>query len=172
MNNYQNQNQNQNRFQKNRFQDAEESKYKTEVVEIKRVSKKTKGGNQIGFTALVVVGDKEGSIGIAHSKAKDVASAIRKAERRARRVVKEIDYDKELKSLKYPVEVKYKSTKIILKPAKEGTGLIAGGPVRVIAESVGLENLVAKIIGSRNKSTVVRGTFNALMKYKIKKTND
>ena len=163
MNNYQNQ---------NKFQNAEESKYKTGVVEIKRVSKKTKGGNQIGFTALVVVGDKEGSVGIAHSKAKDVASAIRKAERRARRVVKEIDYNKEAKSLKYPVEIKYKSTKILLKPAKEGTGLIAGGPVRVIAESVGLENLVAKIIGSWNKSTVVRGTFNALMKYQVRKSND
>lgn len=156
MNNYQNQ---------NRFQNPEESKYKTEVIEIKRVSKKTKGGNQIGFTALVVVGDKEGSIGIAHSKAKDVASAIRKAERRARRMVRKIDYDEEARSLKYSVEIKYKSTKILLKPAKKGTGLIAGGPVRTIAESVGLENLVAKIIGSRNKSAVVRGTFNALMKY-------
>jgi len=145
--------------------DQEGTKTESRIIEIKRVSKKTKGGNQISFTALVVAGDKEGKLGIALSKAKDVQGAIIKAERKAKRTMAQIALEPKNKTIPYPVEIKYEASRILLKPAKAGTGLIAGGPIRIMAELAGIENIVAKIFGSRNKTTIVYGTYKAFLKF-------
>ncbi len=143
----------------------EEKEIESRVIEIKRVSKKTKGGNQISFTALVVVGDRQGGLGIALTKAKDVQGAILKGEKKAKKTMIKIVFDPEKKTIPYPAEVKYKASRILLKPAKGGTGLIAGGPIRIMAELAGIENMVAKIFGSRNKTAVVYATFNAFLQF-------
>jgi len=136
------------------------------VVQIKRVNKKTKGGNQISFTALVVVGDGKGRVSYSLQRAKDVGSAIRKGMKKAREEMVKITIKDG--TIPCPIKVKYKSAKVILKPARSGTGLIAGGPLRVIANAAGIENLVAKILGSRNKMINVQAAFKAFEMIKDK----
>ncbi len=130
------------------------------VIEIKRVSKKTKGGNQISFTALVVVGDGEGQVGVALGKAKDVASAIRKGARLAKKNL--IKVPLKGTTIPHPIEHRFKAAHILLKPARPGSGLIAGGPVRVVASAAGIKDLVAKILGSRNKAVNTWAAYEAL----------
>ena len=120
--------------------------YEERVIQIKRVSKKTKGGNKIGFTALVVIGNKKGKVGIGLGKSESVASAIRKAIQRAKDSVVEID----LKG------------NILLRPAPEGSGIIAGGSVRDVVELVGLKDISAKMLGSNNKNNNVKCAIQAL----------
>lgn len=134
------------------------------VINISRTSKKTKGGNRIGFTALMVVGDGKGSLGLGLGKAKDVRSAIDKGVRLAKKRMVEVPL--EGMTIPFSIEHKKKSTKILLKPAKEGTGLIAGGPVREVANAAGIEDLVAKVFGSRNKSNVAYAAWEGLKKIK------
>lgn len=133
-----------------------------EVVEINRISKKTKGGNQIRFSALVVVGDKQGRVGAGLSKAKDVRSAIHKAAAFARRRM----IDVPLTGTTIPFSIRYKlgAAKILLKPAASGTGIIAGGPMRVVLEYAGVKDAVGKILGTNNKITNVYATVEALEK--------
>ena len=140
--------------------------YQESVIQIKRVSKKTKGGNQISFTALVVVGDGKGKVGVALGKAKDVASAIRKGMKLAKK--KMIKIFLRGTTIPYSVECKKKAARVLLKPARGGSGLIAGGPVRVIASAAGIKDLVAKILGSRNKANNVWVTYEALKKLEVK----
>ncbi len=142
-----------------------ETEFKEKVVEIKRVSNTTKGGKQIAFSALVVSGDGKGKVGIGLGKAKSVADAIQKATSRARRAQKSIKLVSG--TIPYILEEKYKAAKIILRPAKPGTGLIAGGAVRAVAEVAGIKDLVSKIRGSRNKSLNVWATVNALSKARV-----
>jgi len=129
------------------------------VVQIKRVSKKTKGGNKISFTALVVVGDGKGKVGYCLARARDVASAIRKGMKKAREKMVRVPLRN--KTIPHQVQVKFKGAQVLLKPAKTGTGLIAGGPMRIISNAVGIEDLVAKMIGSKNKEVNVRATIKA-----------
>ncbi len=131
------------------------------MIEIKRVSKKTKGGNQIGFTALVAVGDGNGKLGIGLAKAKDVSSAIHKAIRRAEKLVVSLSLRGEEKTIPHPLLVKYKATQLLLKPAPVGTGVIAGGAVRSTLDVSGVENVVAKVIGSRNRAAVAHAILKA-----------
>ena len=130
------------------------------VLQIKRVSKKTKGGNQIGFTALVVIGDKKGKIGVALGKAKNVPSAIRKAIRAAKKKAFVVPLSGT--TITKTIKIKYKAARIILKPAPKGTGLVAGGAVRAIAMVAGIEDMVAKCLGSRNLASNAWGTLKAL----------
>jgi small subunit ribosomal protein S5 len=134
------------------------------VIQIKRVSKKTKGGNQISFTALVVVGDRKGRVGYALDRARDVSSAIRKAARKAKNRM--ISIPLESGTITQELEAKFKAAKVLLKPAKKGTGLIAGSSVRVIAEVAGIEDIVAKMMGSKNKVANVAAVFKAFSKIK------
>lgn len=134
------------------------------VIDIRRTSKKTKGGNRIGFTALMVVGDGKGKVGLGLGKAKDVRTAIQKGVRLAKKQMVKIPIKKT--TIPYPIEHERKSTKVLLKPAKEGTGLIAGGSVRDLAKAAGLNDLVAKILGSRNKANCAFATWEALKKLK------
>ncbi|PIU73508.1 30S ribosomal protein S5 [Candidatus Shapirobacteria bacterium CG06_land_8_20_14_3_00_40_12] len=136
------------------------SEFTEKVVKIKRVSKKTKGGNQIAFTALVVSGDKKSRVGVGHGRAKSVADAIQKAIKRAQKSMFTVPIvDGTIGS---SLKIKFKGAIILLRPGKKGSGLIAGGPVRSVVELAGIKDLVSKIIGSRNKSVNVWATFRAL----------
>jgi len=137
-----------------------ESEFTDKVVEIKRVSKKTKGGNQIAFTALVVSGDKKSRVGIGHGRAKSVADAIQKATRRSQRSMITIPIVNG--TISQTIKYKFKGAQILLRPGKQGSGLIAGGPIRSVVELAGIQDIVSKIIGSRNKSINVWATLKAL----------
>jgi small subunit ribosomal protein S5 len=148
----------------NKNQDDRRKRMPQSVIEIRRTSKKTKGGNRIGFTALVAVGDGKGKVGLGLGKANDVRSAIQKGVRIAEKRMVEVP--KRETTIPFGIEHKLKSTKVLLKPAKEGSGLIAGGPVRKIAEVAGIKDLVAKVFGSRNKSNCAYAVWEAFKKIK------
>ncbi len=137
-----------------------ESEFTEKVVQIKRVSKKTKGGNQISFTALVVSGDKKSRVGVGLGKAKSVADAIQKGAKRARNSM--IDVPIVEGTIPSAVKLKYKGALILIRPGKAGSGLIAGGPVRSVVELGGIKDVVSKIIGSKNKAINVWATLKAL----------
>lgn len=140
------------------------SEFSEKVVEIKRVSKKTKGGNQIHFTALVVVGDKKSRVGVALAKARSVADAVTKASKRAQKnliTVPLVDG-----TIAREIKLKFKSARIIIRPGKKGSGMIVGGPVRSVVELVGIKDIVGKVFGTKTKSLNVWATFKALSKLK------
>lgn len=130
------------------------------VVEIKRVSKKTKGGNTMRFSALTVVGDKKGKVGVGLSKAPDVVSAIKKSISAAKR--KMIKVPMSGNTIPYSVEEKFSAARVLLKPAPSGSGIIAGGPMRVVLEAAGIRDAVGKILGTTNKVSNVYATLEAL----------
>ncbi len=134
--------------------------FEERVIRISRVSKKTKGGNKIGFTALVVVGDRKGRVGVALGKANDVLSAIKKGVRKAKK--KLITIPLENGTIPHQIYLKDGAAKILLKPAPKGTGVIAGGPIRSVLELAGVQNIVAKMLGTNNKLSNVNATFKSL----------
>lgn len=136
------------------------SEYSETVIEIKRISKKTKGGNMIRFSALVVVGDKKGKVGLGLAKAGDVSSAIQKSIAAAKR--KMFLAPMKGTTIPYSVNEKYSAAKVLIKPAPNGSGIIAGGAIRVVLEAVGIQNAVGKILGTKNKASNVYATLNAL----------
>ena len=147
-------------YQKRPYQ-REQSEFTDKVVQIKRVSKKTKGGNQIHFTALVVSGDKKSRVGVGLGKAKSVADAIKKGVKKAQKTMTEIPLVDG--TILAEIKLKFKSALILLKPGKKGSGLIAGGPVRAVVELAGVKDIVSKIIGSKTKSLNVWGAYKALI---------
>jgi len=130
------------------------------LVEINRVAKTIKGGRQFSFTALTVVGDGEGNIGIGYGKAREVPLAIQKAMDRARKNMRKVHLHDG--TLQYPVMVRLGAAKVYMQPASEGTGVIAGGPMRAVFEAVGVRNVLAKIVGTQNPINVVRATVKGL----------
>ncbi|OGM10589.1 30S ribosomal protein S5 [Candidatus Woesebacteria bacterium RBG_16_36_11] len=138
------------------------SEYEEKVIQIKRISKKTKGGNQIRFSALVVVGDKKGKVGVALSKAQDVRSAITKAISAAKRRMDIIPLAGT--TIPFSISEKFSAAKVMLKPAPPGSGIIAGGPVRVVLEAAGIKDASGKILGTKNKASNVYATLAALKK--------
>ena len=147
-----------------------ESEFFEKVIQVNRVSKKTKGGDKRSLSVLVVVGDKKGQIGVGLGKAGDVQSAVRKANTYAKRHLVKI----QMKGTTIPhrIYIKYGAAKILLKPAPEGTGVIAGGPVRVIVEAAGITDIVSKILGTKNRASNVYATFAALQKLRPIKDNN
>ncbi len=146
--------------QKNDRYEKPVSEFTDKVVQIKRVSKKTKGGNQIHFTALVVSGDKKSRVGVGLGKAKSVADAIQKGIKKAQKSLIEVPIiDGTIPS---SVQLKFKGAVVLIRPGKAGSGLIAGGPVRAVVELAGIKDIVSKIIGSKNKSINVWATLKAL----------
>lgn len=137
-----------------------ESEFTDKVVEIKRVSKKTKGGNQVSFTALVVTGDKKSRVGVARARAKSVADAIQKSITKARKSMIEVPIVNG--TIPSSITLKFKGALVMIRPGKQGSGLIAGGPVRSVVELAGIKDIVSKIIGSKNKSINVWATLEAL----------
>jgi len=137
-----------------------EKEFEETVVDIRRVSKKTKGGNTIRFSALVVVGDKKGRVGVAIAKAPDVRSAIKKSIEAAKK--RFIIVPLHGRTIPYSVEEKFSAAKVLLKPAPPGSGIIAGGPMRVVLEAAGVRDAVGKILGTKNKISNVYATIAAL----------
>lgn len=142
----------------------EDKEFEETVVQVNRVSKKTKGGNRISFSVLTVVGDKKGKVGVGLGKAPDVASAIRKGLILAKKGM--IKVPMRGTSIPHEVRVKQGAAKILLKPAPSGTGVKAGGSVRVVVEAAGIKDIVSKILGSNNKINNVYATLTALKKLK------
>jgi len=138
------------------------SEFDEKVIQISRVSKKTKGGNKIGFSVLMVVGDKKGRVGVGLGKAGDVLAAIKKGVKKAKK--KMIDLPLDGTTIPFAMTVKKGAGKVMLKPAPRGTGVIAGGPVRSVVEAAGVKDIVGKIMGSNNQSSSVYATFEALKK--------
>ena len=130
------------------------------VVQINRISKKTKGGNQIRFSALVVVGDRKGKVGVGLSKAGDVRNAIRKAIAAAKRRM--ITVPIKGTTVPYSIREKFSAAKVLIRPAPPGSGIIAGGPIRVVMEAAGIKDVSGKILGTKNKISNVYATLKAL----------
>lgn len=134
--------------------------FEEKVIQVNRVSKKTKGGNKIGFSVLVVVGDKKGRVGVGLGKAADVSSAIKKGMSYAKKHLITVPMVKT--TIPHEVRIKVGAAKIILKPAPAGTGIRAGGAVRAVVEAAGIRDVVSKILGTDNKASNVYATFKAL----------
>lgn len=151
------------RNDKSRSQRPEPSEFADKLVTINRVSKTVKGGKRFGFSALVVVGDQKGRVGYGKGKAKEVPEAIRKATEKARRNLCRIPL-REGRTLHHDVEGRHGAGKVILRTAPQGTGIIAGGPMRAVFEMLGVQDVVAKSIGSQNPFNMIRATMDALNK--------
>jgi len=130
------------------------------LVGVNRVAKVVKGGRQFGFTALTVVGDGKGKVGFGYGKAKEVPVAIQKAMEKARLNMKLINLNGQ--TLQHPITASFGASKVFMQPAPSGTGIIAGGAMRPIFEVLGVRDVGAKIIGSRNPINVVRATIKGL----------
>ncbi|MCR5491854.1 MAG: 30S ribosomal protein S5 [Bacilli bacterium] len=139
--------------------------YAERVVHINRISKTTQGGKNVRFSALAVVGDGKGKYGFALSKSGEVPDAIKKALAKARKQMVSIEIVKG-GTIAHDVEGKFGSTKVVLKPAKPGTGIVAGGAVRAILELAGMKNIVSKVYGSRAPINILRATDNGLKQLK------
>ncbi|WP_298759966.1 30S ribosomal protein S5 [uncultured Campylobacter sp.] len=130
------------------------------IVNIGRVTKVVKGGRRFRFTALVVVGNRNGLVGFGFGKSKEVPDAIKKAVDDAFKNIIKVNLNGS--TITHDIEVKYNASKILLKPASEGTGVIAGGSVRPVLELAGVKDILTKSLGSNNSSNVVRATMKAL----------
>ena len=137
---------------------------KDQVVSINRVTKVVKGGKNLSFSALVVVGDQNGHAGFGMGKAREVPMAIRKAIEQAKKNM--IKLNLKGNSIPHQVIGRYGSGRVLLKPAPEGTGVIAGGPVRAVMEVAGIQNVLTKSLGTSNPHNVVKATFDALLHLK------
>lgn len=141
---------------------------KDRLVSINRVTKVTKGGRNFGFSAIVVVGDEKGIVGHGLGKAKEVVEAISKAVEDAKKNLVRIPLDKG--TLPHQQKGKFGGARVFLKPASEGTGVIAGGAVRAVLESVGVQNVLSKSQGSSNAHNVVKATLDALLQLRSPRT--
>ena len=130
------------------------------LVSIRRVAKVVKGGRIFGFSALTVVGDGEGRVGFGTGKAREVPVAIQKAMEAARKNMVDVDLNEG--TLQYPIMAEHGAAKVYMQPASEGTGVIAGGPMRAVFDVVGVHNVLAKCIGTSNPINVVRATIKGL----------
>jgi small subunit ribosomal protein S5 len=144
--------------------DGSQIELKDTVVNIGRVTKVVKGGKNMSFSALVVVGDGAGVVGFGIGKAKEVPSAIKKAIEAAKKALIRVPMSGS--SIPHPVLGKFGAGAVLLKPAPDGTGIIAGGAVRAVVESAGIHNVLTKSLGSANHHNVVRATFDALSRLK------
>ena len=146
------------------YRSDQTGEYDEKVIQVSRVSKKTKGGNRIGFSVLVVVGDKKGKVGVGLGKARDVAGSIRKGITYAKKHL--ISVPLVGGTIPHDIYVKRGAAKILLRPAPEGSGVIAGGAVRAVVEACGIRNISGKVLGTRNKASNVYATIEALKNLK------
>ncbi len=148
---------------RDRGRDREErdSEFTDKLVHINRVSKTVKGGKRFGFAALVVIGDLKGRVGFGHGKAREVPEAIRKANESARRNLVRVHL-REGRTLDHDSEGRHGAGRVLVRAAPPGTGIIAGGAMRAVFEMLGVQDVVAKSMGSSNPYNVVRATFDAL----------
>ncbi|MBE9640838.1 30S ribosomal protein S5 [Yangia mangrovi] len=147
----------------NRREREEAPEFADRLVAINRVSKTVKGGKRFGFAALVVVGDQKGRVGFGKGKAKEVPEAIRKATEQAKRKMIRVPL-REGRTLHHDIEGRHGAGRVVMRTAPQGTGIIAGGPMRAVFEMLGVHDVVAKSIGSQNPYNMIRATLNALEK--------
>lgn len=147
--------------ERQRERDDRDSEFVDRLVHINRVAKVVKGGRRFGFAALVVVGDQRGRVGFGHGKAREVPEAIRKATESAKRNMIRVPL-REGRTLHHDVSGRHGAGKVILRAAPPGTGIIAGGPMRAVFETLGMHDVVAKSVGTSNPYNMVRATFDAL----------
>lgn len=142
--------------------DQKDGDLQEKLVQVNRVAKVVKGGRIFGFTALTVVGDGKGRVGFGRGKAREVPAAIQKAMEQARRNMVSVELNGD--TLQYPIKARHGASKVYMQPASQGTGVIAGGAVRAVLESVGIQDVLSKSQGSSNPHNVVKATFDALFK--------
>src|ERR687894_1130194 len=147
--------------ERDRDREERDSEFVDKLVHINRVAKVVKGGRRFGFAALVVVGDQKGRVGFGHGKAREVPEAIRKATDAAKRSMIRVAR-REGRTLHHDVAGRHGAGKVVLRAAPQGTGIIAGGPMRAVFEAVGMQDVVSKSLGSSNAYNLVRATFDAL----------
>ncbi len=141
-------------------EERERSEFVDKLVGVRRVAKTVKGGRRMSFGALVVVGDEAGRVGFGQGKAKEVPDAVRKATDEAKRAMVRVPL-RQGRTLHHDVKGTFGATRVIIKPAVPGTGIIAGGPMRAIFEAMGIKDVVAKAMGSTNPFNLIRATFAA-----------
>ncbi|HNU97466.1 MAG TPA: 30S ribosomal protein S5 [Candidatus Syntrophosphaera thermopropionivorans] len=138
------------------YNQAEEQKLFETVIDTKRVAKVVKGGRNFSFTAIVVVGDRAGNVGVGNGKANEISDAIRKAKERAQKNMFEVPIIKG--TIPHEIIARFGASKVMMKPASEGTGIIAGGTARAIFEAAGIQNILCKSLGSNTPCNVVKAT--------------
>ena len=146
-----------------RDQREETPEFADRLVAINRVSKTVKGGKRFGFAALVVVGDQRGRVGFGKGKAKEVPEAVRKATEQAKRQMIRVQL-KDARTLHHDMEGRHGAGRVVMRTAAPGTGIIAGGPMRAVFEMLGIQDVVAKSLGSQNPYNMIRATFEGLKK--------
>ncbi len=153
------------------FEEFEKSDagYEEKIVKLSRVAKVVKGGRRFSFSALVAVGDKQGNVGIGFGKANEVSDAISKASQNAKKNFVKINLTKN-KTIPHEIIGVFKTSRVVMRPASSGTGVIAGGAVRMMMEVCGVSDILTKVIGSKNQLNVAKATLNGLMELRNIKT--
>ncbi|MBI04733.1 MAG: 30S ribosomal protein S5 [Pelagibacteraceae bacterium] len=149
--------------------DNDVKEYSEHLVTINRVAKVVKGGRRFGFAAIMIVGDNKGRVGYGTGKAKEVPEAVRKATENAKNKMIRVHL-KENRTIHHDIVGRFGAGKVILRSAAPGTGIIAGGPMRALFESLGIKDVVAKSTGSSNPHNMIKATFNAFEKFESPKS--
>src|SRR3989344_3827835 len=146
--------------------DRQTGEFEEKIVQVNRVSKKTKGGNKINFSVLAVVGDRKGRVGVGLGGPRYVSSAVRKAVTYAKKHLLQVPVKG--RTIPHEVHIKRGAARIMLKPAPPGTGVIAGGAIRAVVEAAGIRDVVSKILGSKNQASNVYATMEGLKSLRLK----